>query len=233
MDSEQDKLVPGSTESLPESDGQSEVAVDKGEPINVVESPASLDVESQASGEQEHAENVILDSGCSDLKTTEESPEASATCEVSNVVTTISSNCISDPSPSNPKEATETPTDCQTDDSESVEENSHKPKVPRAYTNRKRSADDSELKDPLPKRTKVISPLLISKNDENKGETEEMDTSNVSSLITIFGSSFSGLLSSEDGAQPDSEVEDSDSGQICCDQMLKNLNPWSTAIVAF
>ncbi|XP_024278771.1 immediate early response gene 5 protein [Oncorhynchus tshawytscha] len=233
MDSEQDKLVPGSTESLPESDGQSEVAVDKQEPSNVVESHAALDVESEASGEQDHAENGVLDSGCSELKTPEESPEASPTCEVSNVVTTISSNCISGPPPSNPKQATETPNGCQTDDGESVEEKLHEPIVPHTCTNRKRSADDSELTDSLPKKTKVMSSTLISKNDEKKAETEEMDTSNVSSLITIFGSSFSGLLSSEDGAQPDSEAEDSDSGQICCDQMLKNLNPWSTAIVAF
>ncbi|CDQ92767.1 unnamed protein product [Oncorhynchus mykiss] len=207
MDSEQDKLVPGSTESLPESDGQSEVAVDKQEPGNVVESHAALDVESEA--------------------------KASPTCEVSNVVTTISSNCISGPPPSNPKQAAETPNGCQTDDGESVEENLHEPIVPHTCTNRKRSAEDSELTDSLPKKTKVMSSTLISKNDEKKVDTEEMDTSNVSSLITIFGSSFSGLLSSEDGAQPDSEAEDSDSGQICCDQMLKNLNPWSTAIVAF
>ncbi|KAK6484071.1 immediate early response gene 5 protein-like [Huso huso] len=65
---------------------------------------------------------------------------------------------------------------------------------------------------------------------------EEMDTANVSSLITIFGSSFSGLLS-KDSTQAEAEAEDSerDSGaaQICCDQILKNLNPWTTAIVAF
>ncbi|XP_029551553.1 immediate early response gene 5 protein-like [Salmo trutta] len=223
MDSEQDKLVPGSTGSLPESDGEGEVAVDKQEPSNVVESHAALDVESEASGDQDHAENEVLDSGCSELKTPEENPEASPTCEVSNVVTTISSNCVSGPPPSNPKQATETPKDCQTDDRESV----------HSCTNRKRSAYESELTDSLPKRTKVMSPTQISKNDEKKAETEEMDTTNVSSLITIFGSSFSGLLSSEDGSQPDSEAEDSDSGQICCDQMLKNLNPWSTAIVAF
>lgn len=233
MDSEQDKLVPGSTESLPESDGEGEVAVDKQEPSNVVESHAAQVFESEASGDQDHAENGVLDSGCSELKTPEENPEASPTCEVSNVVTTISSNCVSGPPPSNPKQATETPKDCQTDDSESVEENSHEPIVPHSCTNRKRSAYESELTDSLPKRTKVMSPTHISKNDEKKAETEEMDTTNVSSLITIFGSSFSGLLSSEDGSQPDSEAEDSDSGQICCDQMLKNLNPWSTAIVAF
>ncbi|XP_041694483.1 immediate early response gene 5 protein-like [Coregonus clupeaformis] len=230
--SEQDKLIPGSKENLPESDEQSEVAVDKQDSRDVVESPSTLNVETQASGEQDSDENVS-DSGCSDIKTPEEGPESTQTCEVANVVTAISSNCISVPSPSDPKEVTETPTDCQTDNLESVEKNSNEPKAPQACTTRKRSADDSELTDSPTKRTKVTSTSLPSTNDENKGETEEMDTSNVSSLITIFGSSFSGLLSNKDGEQPDSEAEDSDSGQICCDQMLKNLNPWSTAIVAF
>lgn len=92
---------------------------------------------------------------------------------------------------------------------------------------RKRGAEKSP---PVPespqKRTKVAS--------STDQETEEMDTGNVSNLITIFGSSFSGLLSKE-GAKEDTQDSDtsSDSGQICCDQMLKNLNPWSTAIVAF
>ncbi|CAB1324676.1 unnamed protein product [Coregonus sp. 'balchen'] len=230
--SEQDKLIPGSKENLPESDEQSEVAVDKQDSRDVVESPSTLNVETQASGEQDSDENVS-DSGCSDIKTPEEGPESTQTCEVANVVTAMSSNCISVPSPSDPKEVTETPTDCQTDNLESVEKKSNEPKAPQACTTRKRSADDSELTDSPTKRTKVTSTSLPSTNDENKGETEEMDTSNVSSLITIFGSSFSGLLSNKDGEQPDSEAEDSDSGQICCDQMLKNLNPWSTAIVAF
>nr|XP_029487998.1 immediate early response gene 5 protein-like [Oncorhynchus nerka] len=227
MASKQGKLVPGSTESLSESDEQSEVAVDKQEPRDVVESPAGLNVETQASGDQDSAENGVSESGCSDIKTPEESPEVTQTCDVASV-TAISSSCISAPSPSDPKEETETPTDCQTDNSESAEKHSYEPKAPQVYTNRKRTADDFELTDSPTKRTK-----LTSTNDENKGETEEMDTSNVSSLITIFGSSFSGLLSNKEGEQPDSEAEDSDSGQICCDQMLKNLSPWSTAIVAF
>ncbi|XP_064790882.1 immediate early response gene 5 protein-like [Oncorhynchus masou masou] len=233
MASKQGTLVPGSTESLSESDEHSKVTVDKQEPRDVVESPAGLHVETQASGEQDSAENGVSDSGCSDIKTPEESPESTQTCEVASVVTAISSNCISAPSPSDPKEETETPTDCQTDNSESAEKHLYEPKAPQAYTNRKRTADDSELTDSPTKRTKLTSTSLPSTNDENKGETEEMDTSNVSSLITIFGSSFSGLLSNKEGEQPDSEAEDSDSGQICCDQMLKNLNPWSTAIVAF
>ncbi|XP_039623258.1 immediate early response gene 5 protein [Polypterus senegalus] len=65
---------------------------------------------------------------------------------------------------------------------------------------------------------------------------EEMDTSNVSSLISIFGSSFSGLLGKESPAvEPGAEDSEPEppSGQICCEQVLKNIAPWSTAIVAF
>lgn len=102
---------------------------------------------------------------------------------------------------------------------------SHQPPKTHVCSNRKRSAEESESGDAPQKRTKVAS-----SNAEEDEEAEKMDTSNVSNLITIFGSSFSGLLS-KDGAKPEADAEDS--GQICCDQMLKNLNPWSTAIVAF
>ncbi|XP_016137734.1 immediate early response gene 5 protein [Sinocyclocheilus grahami] len=102
---------------------------------------------------------------------------------------------------------------------------SHQPPKTHVCSNRKRSAEETESGDSPQKKTKVAST-----NAKEGEEAEEMDTSNVSNLITIFGSSFSGLLS-KDGAKPESEAEDS--GQICCDQMLKNLNPWSTAIVAF
>ncbi|XP_032652089.2 immediate early response gene 5 protein [Chelonoidis abingdonii] len=58
---------------------------------------------------------------------------------------------------------------------------------------------------------------------------EDMETGNVASLISIFGSSFSGLLGKERGA-----AEASEPGQVCCEQpVLRSLNPWSTAIVAF
>ncbi|XP_051550919.1 immediate early response gene 5 protein-like [Myxocyprinus asiaticus] len=114
---------------------------------------------------------------------------------------------------------------------ESPSDNGEQGQEPKTHvcSNRKRSAEESARGDSPQKRTKVTS----SNTTENE-EGEEMDTSNVSNLITIFGSSFSGLLSKE-GAKPEAEAEDSDSGsgQICCDQMLKNLNPWSTAIVAF
>lgn len=100
---------------------------------------------------------------------------------------------------------------------------------PHVCANRKRSAEES-CDDAPQKRTKVAS----SKASDEEEKSEEMDTGNVSNLITIFGSSFSGLLS-KDAAKPETQAEDSDSGsgQICCDQMLKNLNQWNTAIVAF
>ncbi|KAJ6657347.1 hypothetical protein lerEdw1_002514 [Lerista edwardsae] len=98
------------------------------------------------------------------------------------------------------------------------------------------------------------SPLKKPRRDEAAGE-EDMDTGNVASLISIFGSSFSGLLSKKStcGGSGKSgsrqrrrrqEVEgeatavaaaaESEPGQVCCDEsVLRNLNPWSTAIVAF
>ncbi|KAM6066156.1 immediate early response gene 5 protein [Chlamydotis macqueenii] len=79
------------------------------------------------------------------------------------------------------------------------------------------------------------------------GEQEDMETGNVASLITIFGSSFSGLLSKEPKGRRRAPLDGGDAtgttttaeaaaepGQICCDEpVLRTLNPWSTAIVAF
>ncbi|KAM6305906.1 immediate early response gene 5 protein [Aegotheles albertisi] len=81
------------------------------------------------------------------------------------------------------------------------------------------------------------------------GEQEDMETGNVASLISIFGSSFSGLLSKEPKARRRPLPRDAgettvaaaapaeaaaEPGQICCDEpVLRTLNPWSTAIVAF
>ncbi|ELK16209.1 Immediate early response protein 5 protein [Pteropus alecto] len=71
-------------------------------------------------------------------------------------------------------------------------------------------------------------------------EEEEMETGNVANLISIFGSSFSGLLrKSPGGGREEAEEEESgpeaaEPGQICCDKrVLRDMNPWSTAIVAF
>ncbi|XP_004643518.1 immediate early response gene 5 protein [Octodon degus] len=69
---------------------------------------------------------------------------------------------------------------------------------------------------------------------------EEMETGNVANLITIFGSSFSGLLRKSPGGGREEEggeesgPEAAEPGQICCDKpVLRDMNPWSTAIVAF
>lgn len=118
------------------------------------------------------------------------------------------------------------PTQVDTSDRETLTEGSSEqlPK-PGPCSHRKRSADKTPASTASPlKRTKTAT--------SDQEESEEMETSNVSNLITIFGSSFSGLLS-KDNAKEDTQEEAEDSGQICCDQMLKNLNPWSTAIVAF
>ncbi|NXT19213.1 IER5 protein, partial [Syrrhaptes paradoxus] len=78
------------------------------------------------------------------------------------------------------------------------------------------------------------------------GEQEDMETGTVASLISIFGSSFSGLLSKEPQGRRRASLDGGEAatttaaeaatepGQICCDEpVLRTLNPWSTAIVAF
>lgn len=97
---------------------------------------------------------------------------------------------------------------------------------------RKRGAGKSPYAGSPVKRPRPGS--VLPPNTEGGDASEDMDTGNVSSLITIFGSSFSGLLS-KDGAQAEPGAADGDSGSgtICCEQMLPNLSPWSTAIVAF
>ncbi|XP_068095803.1 immediate early response gene 5 protein [Hyperolius riggenbachi] len=71
---------------------------------------------------------------------------------------------------------------------------------------------------------------------------EDMETENVANLISIFGSSFSGLLTKEPGAEegevPTQEVQELDSaapaGQSCSEPAISsNITPWSTAIEAF
>ncbi|XP_074078282.1 immediate early response gene 5 protein [Macrotis lagotis] len=84
--------------------------------------------------------------------------------------------------------------------------------------------------------------------EEPPAEEEEMETGNVASLISIFGSSFSGLLRKAPGAgREDADgpgeaaeaaapraQEAAEPGPMYCDKpVLRNLNPWSTAIVAF
>uniref|UniRef100_A0A098LY34 Immediate early response 5 n=1 Tax=Hypsiglena sp. JMG-2014 TaxID=1550645 RepID=A0A098LY34_9SAUR len=59
------------------------------------------------------------------------------------------------------------------------------------------------------------------------------DASNISSLISIFGSSFSGLVSRPPSPAPPSDTEQLSSGQLCGKQALASLGAWTRAIVAF
>ncbi|XP_069792392.1 immediate early response gene 5 protein [Narcine bancroftii] len=95
----------------------------------------------------------------------------------------------------------------------------------KACCGRKRRSGEQgggEPESPL-KRPRTEQPMTISTTTHQ--EEEEMETSNVSNLINIFGSSFSGLLSKEQS--------EGESGQICCDQVLGNMGSWNRAIVAF
>ncbi|KAK2543274.1 Ier5 [Columba livia] len=91
----------------------------------------------------------------------------------------------------------------------------------------------------------VKKPRREVEESPSPGEQEDMETGNVASLISIFGSSFSGLLSKEPKGRRRAPLEGGEAtttpaeaaaepGQICCDEpVLRTLNPWSTAIVAF
>lgn len=114
---------------------------------------------------------------------------------------------------------------------------------PALYCSRKRNAavqPDGGTEETSP----GSSPLKKVRREEE----EDMETGNVASLISIFGSSFSGLLSKKScggeregsnqrGRRREKEeagAAEAEPGQICCDEsVLRNLNPWSTAIVAF
>ncbi|XP_062353431.1 immediate early response gene 5 protein [Cinclus cinclus] len=121
------------------------------------------------------------------------------------------------------------------------------PPPPSSHCPRKRSAGE---------RGQAGSPVKKPRREEEEppptppsppGEQEDMETGNVASLISIFGSSFSGLLSKEpkgrrrphlDGGEAATGAVPAEAaaepGQICCDEpVLRTLNPWSTAIVAF
>ncbi|XP_057283223.1 immediate early response gene 5 protein [Pezoporus wallicus] len=113
---------------------------------------------------------------------------------------------------------------------------------PPPHCPRKRSAGDrGQAGSPVKKPRREVE------EEPPPGEQEDMETGNVASLISIFGSSFSGLLSKEpkgrrraplDGGEATAATTPTDAaaepGQICCDEpVLRTLNPWSTAIVAF
>lgn len=101
---------------------------------------------------------------------------------------------------------------------------------------------------PAPGSTPLKKPRRDSDSEEQSGgaaaaeaeEEEEMETGNVANLISIFGSSFSGLLRKSPGGgreEADGEKrgpEAAEPGQVCCDEpVLRAMSPWSTAIVAF
>ncbi|KAJ8386706.1 hypothetical protein AAFF_G00166550 [Aldrovandia affinis] len=56
---------------------------------------------------------------------------------------------------------------------------------------------------------------------------EQFDTSNISNLISIFGSGFTGLVSKQ------ADFEQALNGQFCSKQALASLGAWTRAIVAF
>ncbi|XP_056112519.1 immediate early response gene 5 protein [Rhinichthys klamathensis goyatoka] len=205
MDSEREKFPPSTTEcespEEPQPNKQPEASEKEREYRENDDEVKSNQADCTSTLQQEQKQNSSLDS-------------------VGNVSSETPPETINEPkeSPSDTTVAERQSTPVENGDSQ-------QPPKTHVCSNRKRSAEESERDDSPLKRTKVAS--SNAKDDE---EAEEMDTSNVSNLITIFGSSFSGLLS-KDSAKPEAEAEES--GQICCDQMLKNLNPWSTAIVAF
>lgn len=65
--------------------------------------------------------------------------------------------------------------------------------------------------------------------DCSYANSEHLDTSNISNLISIFGSGFSGLVS----RQADLEQALALNGQFCSKQALSSLGAWTRAIVAF
>lgn len=170
----------------------------------------------------ENDDEVKLDQASCTSTLQQEQKQSSSLDSVAKVASETPPETINEP-----KESPSDSTAAEHDSNVTPEANgeSYQPPKTHVCSNRKRSAEETESDNSPQKKTKVTS-----SNAKEDKEAEEMDTGNVSNLITIFGSSFSGLLS-KDGAKPESEAEDS--GQICCDQMLKNLNPWSTAIVAF
>uniref|UniRef100_A0A8C5L574 Immediate early response 5 n=1 Tax=Jaculus jaculus TaxID=51337 RepID=A0A8C5L574_JACJA len=126
----------------------------------------------------------------------------------------------------------------------------HRPPLPPAGCPRKRGAarvgGGGHAGCPAPGSTPLKKPRRNSSEEqpqpdgvEETGE-EEMETGNVANLISIFGSSFSGLLrKSPGGGREEKEAEENnpeatEPGQICCDKpVLRDMNPWNTAIVAF
>lgn len=114
-----------------------------------------------------------------------------------------------------------------------VEPSGHAPAAPQedleeaCSHGRKRSAETPEgpAKRSRPSSSSSSCPPTA---PEGEGQTES--TGHVTSLISIFGSSFSGLLSKDAAGGAEEEEE---GGAICREQMLTRMAPWTPAIVAF
>ncbi|KAG8141972.1 putative Immediate early response 5 protein [Naja naja] len=86
----------------------------------------------------------------------------------------------------------------------------------------------------LPHRwTGALAFLLFLSCSHPSSSSSSPDASNISSLISIFGSSFSGLVSRPPPPAPPSDSEQLSSGQLCGKQALASLGAWTRAIVAF
>ncbi|KAJ8395484.1 hypothetical protein AAFF_G00032180 [Aldrovandia affinis] len=256
MDPDQDKLVPGpadGSQSPPETHRDAHAAPPgegEGQAAEMSEPSAETRAEVASTASEHSTPGEVASKSDYSCQTTQEMDNKdrvqtsveSGTSEIS-AATPVSAACVSNttlPAQSHPKADSERERrvgagDCKAsvDERGSQEPKSQRPTAAVSCCTRKRSAEKSPRTASPVKKTKLAAPASPA-SSEAEG-TEEMDTGNVSSLITIFGSSFSGLLSKDGGAQTDPEAGDSDSGagQICCEQMLKNLNPWGTAIVAF
>ncbi|CAL8251938.1 unnamed protein product [Merluccius merluccius] len=101
-----------------------------------------------------------------------------------------------------------------------------------ACSTARRKRRSTETPDGPAKRTRLASSSgPPSGPEEGEEQQEEMEgTGNVTSLISIFGSSFSGLLSKDAAGEA---AEEGGSGAVCREQMLKRMAPWTPAIVAF
>lgn len=71
------------------------------------------------------------------------------------------------------------------------------------------------------------APCKRAKLDDCCSDCLDLDTANISNLISIFGSGFSGLVSRQ------ADFEQAFNGQFCSKQALASLGAWTRAIVAF
>ncbi|XP_069792673.1 immediate early response gene 5-like protein [Narcine bancroftii] len=98
---------------------------------------------------------------------------------------------------------------------------------------RKRKSDSSGSFDP--NEAEDFSPVKRVRFEDYSGSGPTLDCtdpSNISNLISIFGSGFSGLVSRADSEQL-LQTEVKQNGQLCSKQALASLGAWTRAIVAF